>query len=111
MKRLPLLAKQQAASSEQLRLGSVCAKKWLAISEAAFMNQKVRQSGKLSYRFHLKHRHFTGQRQSKKAGLPPGSVVHIGGNVADKTTISAINYSENEIQEKIVKNVQELDPI
>ncbi len=74
------------------------------------MNQKVRQSGKLSYRFQLKHRHFTGQRQSKKAGLPPGSVVHIGSKVADKTTISAINYSENEFQENIVKNVQELAP-
>jgi magnesium transporter len=74
------------------------------------MNQKLRKSGKSGYRFHLKRGRFTDQRQSKKAGLPPGSVVHIGAEVADKTTISAIDYSEKECQQKNVKNVEDLAP-
>ena len=59
-------------------------------------------------RSHLKRGRFTDQRQSKKAGLPPGSVVHIGSKVVDKTTISVIDYSEKEFQQKNINNVQEL---
>ena len=74
------------------------------------MNQKLRKFGKLSYRYSPKHGHLTDHRRSKKAGLPPGSLVHIGSEVVDKTTISAIDYSENECQQKNIKNVQELAP-
>ncbi|MGO9117575.1 MAG: magnesium/cobalt transporter CorA [Desulfomonilaceae bacterium] len=72
------------------------------------MTQKIGKTGKLSYGFHLKRGRFTDQRQSKKAGLPPGSVVHIGNKVVDKTTISVIDYSEKEFQQKNINNVQEL---
>ena len=38
-------------------------------------------------------------RKSKKAGLPPGSLVHIGEKKAERTKITVIDYDERELKE------------
>ena len=47
------------------------------------------------------------KKKSKKAGLPPGSIVHIGNKRAEKTKISIVDYNEEQFQEKEVKTVKE----
>jgi magnesium transporter len=41
----------------------------------------------------------TLKRRSQKAGLPPGTLVHIGEQKTDKVRIRLITYSENDFQE------------
>ena len=74
------------------------------------MNQKVMKPAKLGDRFSLKRGRLTFQGRSRKAGLPPGSLVHIGTTSAEKVTISAIDYSEKKFQEKDISDVQGLAP-
>jgi magnesium transporter len=45
--------------------------------------------------------------RAKKSGLPPGTVVYIGKQKAEKTQISVINYSEMHFEEKEVKDIEE----
>ena len=47
---------------------------------------------------------------SKKAGLPPGALVHVGKKKTDKVNISVIDYSKTEFSEKICSNVEECFP-
>lgn len=47
------------------------------------------------------------KKKSKKIGLPPGSIVHIGNKRAEKTKISIVDYNEEQFQEKEVKTVKE----
>ncbi|MCF6148662.1 MAG: magnesium/cobalt transporter CorA [Candidatus Kuenenia sp.] len=49
--------------------------------------------------------------RSKKAGLPPGSLVHIGEKKLEKVKISAIEYSEMYCHEREVSNIGECFPI
>lgn len=50
------------------------------------------------------------KKKSKKVGLPPGSIVHIGNKRDEKVKITIVNYSEAKFQEKEVKSVEECFP-
>lgn len=50
------------------------------------------------------------KRRSKKHGLPPGALVHIGEKKAEIVKISILDYDESQFQEKTVKNVEECFP-
>ena len=50
------------------------------------------------------------KRRSKKAGLPPGSLVHIGKKRVEKSRITIIDYDQTNFQEKEVKSVEECFP-
>jgi magnesium transporter len=47
------------------------------------------------------------QRRSRKAGLPPGSLVHIGDKKAERTKITIIDYDGETFQEKEAKSIEE----
>jgi magnesium transporter len=44
---------------------------------------------------------------SQKAGLPPGSLVHVGDRLADQTAINVINYTPQEIVEASPPSIEE----
>ncbi len=46
-------------------------------------------------------------RRSRKAGLPPGTLIHVGEKKSDTTKISVIDYDEHSFQQKDVENVEE----
>jgi len=50
------------------------------------------------------------KKLSSKAGLPPGSLVHIGKRKVEKTRITLIDYDEGQFQEKEVKTIEECFP-
>ena len=45
--------------------------------------------------------------RSKKSGLPPGTLVHLGEKKVEKVRISYIDYDEQNFQEKNVSNIEE----
>lgn len=45
--------------------------------------------------------------RSKKAGLPPGTIVHVGKKLLEKVKLSLINYDPEDFIEKEIKNVEE----
>jgi magnesium transporter len=45
--------------------------------------------------------------QSKKIGLPPGTLVHIGKHKTAKVKVSIIDYDENNFTETVCKNIDE----
>jgi len=47
------------------------------------------------------------KKRSKKAGLPPGTLVHIGEKKAGEPKITLIDYDEADFQEREVKTVEE----
>jgi len=49
-------------------------------------------------------------KKAKKAGLPPGVLVHVGEKRAEKVRISLIDYDEKGFQEKEVKNIEDCFP-
>lgn len=51
------------------------------------------------------------KKRSKKTGLPPGSLVYIGKEWAEKARITIIDYDEMQYQEKKVKTIEECFPI
>jgi magnesium transporter len=53
---------------------------------------------------------FKLKRVSKKAGLPPGTLVHIGEKRVEKIKITLIDYNETQFQEREVKTVEECFP-
>jgi magnesium transporter len=50
------------------------------------------------------------KKRSRKKGLPPGTLVHIGERKSEKVRISIIDYNEENFQEKEAKNVEECFP-
>ena len=50
------------------------------------------------------------KRRSKKAGLPPGTLVHIGKRKTEKARITIIDYDQTNYQKKEVKSVEECFP-
>ena len=46
--------------------------------------------------------------RSKKAGLPPGSLVHIGEKLSETTKITLIDYNGDYLAEKNIQNMDEL---
>jgi len=49
-------------------------------------------------------------KRSRKAGLPPGSLVHVGEKKAERAKITIIDYDEQNFQEKEAKTVEECFP-
>jgi magnesium transporter len=49
-------------------------------------------------------------KRSRKAGLPPGTLVHIGERKVEKAKISLIDYDETQFQERQVKTIEECFP-
>jgi len=47
------------------------------------------------------------KRRSRKAGLPPGSLIHIGERLTEKTKISVLDYDENQLSEREIRTVDE----
>jgi magnesium transporter len=47
------------------------------------------------------------KKRSKKAGLPPGSLVHIGEKKVEEVKITIIDYDETHFQEKEAKSIEE----
>lgn len=50
------------------------------------------------------------KKKSKKIGLPPGTLVHIGEKKTDKARITIIDYNEAQFQEKEVQTIEECFP-
>ena len=50
------------------------------------------------------------KRLSKKAGLPPGTLVHIGEKKVEKAKITIIDYEEAQFQKKLPDTVEECFP-
>jgi len=50
------------------------------------------------------------QKRSKKTGLSPGTLVHIGEKKTEKVTIKLIDYDETRFEEKEIRNVEECFP-
>lgn len=50
------------------------------------------------------------KKRSKKAGLPPGTLVHIGERKSEKTKIAILDYDELHVQEKEAKTADECLP-
>ncbi len=47
------------------------------------------------------------KKRSKKAGLPPGTLVHIGEKKAEKLKITVMDYDEEHFQEREIKAIEE----
>jgi magnesium transporter len=50
------------------------------------------------------------KKRSKKAGLPPGTLVHIGERKTKKVRITVIDYDETQFEQEAVKTVEECFP-
>ena len=50
------------------------------------------------------------KRHSRKAGLPPGTLVHIGEKKTEQIRITLIDYNEENFQERAVEKVEECFP-
>ena len=50
------------------------------------------------------------RRQSKTAGLPPGTLVHVGERKTEEVRITLMDYDEHTFQEKKVSNIEESFP-
>jgi magnesium transporter len=50
------------------------------------------------------------KKRSKKAGLPPGTLVHIGEKKVEELKITLIDYDETNLQEREVKTIEQCFP-
>jgi magnesium transporter len=50
------------------------------------------------------------KHQQKAAGLPPGTLIHIGEKKTEKVNITVIDYNEERIEERVVKKIDECYP-
>jgi len=50
------------------------------------------------------------KKRSNKAGLPPGTLIHIGEKITEKVKITVIDYDEKNFQEKEIKTIKECLP-
>jgi len=50
------------------------------------------------------------KKRSKKIGLPPGTLVHIGDKKIENVEITLINYDEAQYQEREIKKIEECFP-
>ncbi len=69
-----------------------------------------RSAKRASYRSSTTRAHMMHQKRGKKSGLPPGTLVHIGARVAEKVTVTVIDYNEAEVHERKVSKLEELKP-
>ncbi len=47
------------------------------------------------------------KRSSKKAGMSPGTLVHVGEQRLDEARISVMNYDQDRLEEKELKRIEE----
>src|SRR4030042_4473357 len=47
------------------------------------------------------------KKRSKKAGLPPGTLLHIGERKTEKTKVEILDYDESNLLEKEIETVDE----
>jgi magnesium transporter len=47
------------------------------------------------------------KRTSKKAGLPPGTLVHIGEKKVEQVKITIIDYNESQVRERVAEKIEE----
>ena len=47
------------------------------------------------------------RKRSRKAGLPPGSMVYLGERNVDKIEISVIDYDQNKLEKRTLENVED----
>ncbi|MBU4202238.1 MAG: magnesium/cobalt transporter CorA [Candidatus Altiarchaeales archaeon] len=50
------------------------------------------------------------KRRSKKAGLPPGTLVHVGKKRAEKAKITILDYDGKNFEERVAKRVEDCFP-
>jgi magnesium transporter len=50
------------------------------------------------------------KKMQEKAGLPPGTLIHIGEETDEEVRITVLDYSESEFQEKQIESVEECLP-
>ena len=50
------------------------------------------------------------RKRSKKAGLPPGSLVHVGERKAERVRITVLDYNEAGVEEREARTVEECFP-
>jgi magnesium transporter len=50
------------------------------------------------------------KKRSKKTGLPPGTLVHIGERKTEKARITIVDYDETQFEEKEAKTIEECFP-
>jgi magnesium transporter len=50
------------------------------------------------------------KKRSRKAGLPPGTLVHVGEKKVEKVRIRLIDYDEQHLQEREIENIEECFP-
>jgi magnesium transporter len=50
------------------------------------------------------------RRRSKKAGLPPGTLVHVGDRKVESVRVTYLDYDENNVEEKQVSAIEECFP-
>ncbi|MFH1335154.1 MAG: magnesium/cobalt transporter CorA [Candidatus Zixiibacteriota bacterium] len=50
------------------------------------------------------------KKRSKKTGLPPGTLVHIGEKKTDKVKITILDYDESQFEEKEAQTIEECFP-
>lgn len=50
------------------------------------------------------------RRKPKKAGLPPGTLIHVGEKKAEKAKITLLHYDETHFEERELKGVMECQP-
>lgn len=53
----------------------------------------------------------TGIKKGAKTGLPPGSLVHVGRVLLDRTILSTIEYNSDDLNEREIKDLSELKPL
>ena len=47
------------------------------------------------------------KKRSKKAGLPPGTLIHIGEKKVEETRITIFDYDDKHVEERGVKTIEE----
>ncbi|UCD20466.1 MAG: magnesium/cobalt transporter CorA [candidate division WOR-3 bacterium] len=52
-----------------------------------------------------------GRKKAKKAGLPPGTLIHVGDKKTEQVKITVIDYDESAVKESAIKKVEECYPL
>jgi len=51
------------------------------------------------------------KRRSKRIGLPPGTLIHVGEKKTERVRITVMNYDKDQFEEKQIKTVEECFPL
>lgn len=71
------------------------------------MKRWEKKAKKLNGRAETTVKQKLAQKVSKMVGLPPGSLVHIGEQRAEKVRIDVINYNDKDFQEMVIEQIDE----